>query len=59
MRGSYLDHHLKMKIESILNSLGAKYEKTEDHLIKTVAEELKNKKTVGWFQGRMEFDREP
>ena len=57
MRGSYLGPSFKdEKIESILNSLGAKYEKkTEDHLIKTVAEELKNKKTVGWFQGRMEF----
>ena len=24
-----------------------------------VAQELANSKTVGWFQGRMEFDQEP
>ena len=29
--------------------------KDEDNLITTVADQLKNKKTIGWFQGRMEF----
>ncbi len=57
MKGSYLGPSYKDdQVEKILNSLGAKYEKKdEDSLINTVADHLKNKKTIGWFQGRMEF----
>jgi len=36
--------------------LGAKFEKqNEENLINIIANDLKNQKTVGWFQGRMEF----
>ncbi len=57
MKGSYLGPSFKEnEIENILKTSGAKYEKyKEEDLINTVANELKNKKTVGWFQGRMEF----
>ena len=57
MNGSYLGPSFsENEIENTLKTLGAKYEKqNEEDLIKTVANELKNKKTVGWFQGRMEF----
>ena len=57
MQGSYLgpsfdDDH----IENTLKFLGASYEKlNDDNLLDTVANELSNEKTVGWFQGRMEF----
>ena len=40
----------------MIKNIGAKYEKqNEESLINTIANELKNEKTVGWFQGRMEF----
>ena len=57
MQGSYLGPSFKDdQIEKILNSLGAKYEKKDEaNLISAVAKELNNKKTIGWFQGRMEF----
>jgi len=57
MKGSYLGPSFsENEIENTLKNLGAKYEKqNEENLINTVANELKNKKTVGWFQGRMEF----
>ena len=57
MKGSYLGPSFSNnKIEDILKSLGAKYEKkNEENLINIVANELKNQKTVAWFQGRMEF----
>ncbi len=57
MKGSYLGPSFSEdEIENSLKLLGAKYEKFEDKdLIKTVANELKNEKTIGWFQGRMEF----
>ena len=57
MRGSYLGPNFTNKeIEKSLNSLKAKYEKFEDdRLLSIVAEEIKNEKTVGWFQGKMEF----
>ncbi len=57
MKGSYLGpHFINEDIKRILNSLGAVYEeKNEDNLISLVANELKNEKTVGWFQGKMEF----
>jgi carbamoyltransferase len=57
MKGSYLgpsfsDNH----IENQLKLLNANYEKlTETNLIEKVADELSKEKTVGWFQGRMEF----
>jgi len=41
---------------TIPDDLGAIYEKfTEDELIKITAKELSKEKTIGWFQGRMEF----
>jgi len=57
MRGSYLGPSFgENEIENTLKDLGAKYEKqNEENLINTIANELKNEKTVGWFQGRMEF----
>ena len=57
MRGSYLGPSFNNnEVEVVLKSLGAKYEKqNEEVLINTVANELKNQKTIGWFQGRMEF----
>ena len=36
--------------------LGAKYTKfSENDILKIAAEELSKEKTIGWFQGRMEF----
>ncbi len=57
MNGSYLGPSFtNKKIEENLKNLRAKYiMKNDDDLINTVANELKNQKTVGWFQGRMEF----
>ena len=57
MNGSYLGPSFEEKdIENTLKKLGAVYEKmSEENLINTIANELKNEKTVGWFQGRMEF----
>jgi len=57
MKGSYLgpsfnDDH----IEKELINLKANFKKlSRKDLIETVANELSNEKTVGWFQGRMEF----
>ena len=57
MSGSYLGPSFDNKfIESKLNKLKATYKKFSDNdLIKEVALQLSNQKTVGWFQGRMEF----
>ncbi len=57
MKGSYLGPLFsENQIENALKNLGAKYEKqNEENLINTIANELKNEKTIGWFQGRMEF----
>jgi len=57
MKGSYLGPSFtENEIENTLKNLGAKYEKhNEENLITFIANELKNEKTVGWFQGRMEF----
>ena len=57
MKGSYLGPSFENnQIEKILKSLNAVYKKKDDEdLFKIVANELKNEKTVGWFQGRMEF----
>ena len=57
MKGCYLGPSFKDDhIEKTLTSLGAKFKKyDEENLINVVAEELKSEKTIGWFQGRMEF----
>ncbi len=57
MSGSYLGPSFNStEVENTLNSLGAKYEKYDDeNLISLIASELEKEKTVGWFQGRMEF----
>ena len=57
MQGSYLGPSFSNnEIENILKNLGANYEKhNEENLISIVADQLKNEKTIGWFQGRMEF----
>ena len=57
MRGSYLGPSFdNNEIEKKLKSMNAKFIKLEDEkLIETVSKELSNEKTVGWFQGRMEF----
>ncbi len=57
MRGSYLGP--KYNDEKILNSLknlNAKFKHCDyKEIIETTAKELSENKTVGWFQGRMEF----
>ena len=57
MRGSYLGPQFDEKaIEKSLNKLGAKYTKySSENLVEKIANELKDEKIVGWFQGRMEF----
>jgi len=57
MLGSYLGPSFNnSQTENSLKSLGATYEKrSEEDLISLIAKELDNGKTVGWFQGRMEF----
>ena len=57
MKGSYLGPSFDdQQVENTLKSLNAKYERhSEENLISLIANELKNEKTVGWFQGRMEF----
>jgi len=57
MKGSYLGPSFNdEEVENSLKLLNASYEKkNEDELINLVANELYNEKTVGWFQGRMEF----
>ncbi len=57
MKGSFLGPSFKdNEVENVLKSLGAKYEKfDEEKLTNKIAEELKNQKVIGWFQGRMEF----
>ena len=57
MQGSYLGPSFKDdQVENTLKSLNAKYKKySEDNLINIIAEKIKNEKTIGWFQGRMEF----
>ncbi len=57
MKGSYLGPQFSEKhIEEQLNQLKAKYnKKSSDEITSIVANELSNSKTVGWFQGRMEF----
>ena len=57
MQGSYLGNHFSQKeIKKILNEIGARYtEMDEDEIIEKTAKEISEKKSVGWFQGRMEF----
>ena len=57
MHGSYLGPKFANdQIESKLKSLNAKYKKySEDETISLTAKELAKEKTIGWFQGRMEF----
>ena len=57
MRGSYLGPRFsENEIEKYFNSIGASYEKlSEEKLIEITAQELSKEKTIGWFQGKMEF----
>jgi len=57
MQGSYLGPNFtEDEIEKELIKLGANFEKlSENNLLKVTAEELSKEKTVGWFQGKMEF----
>ena len=57
MQGSYLGPSFNNdEIEETLKTLGAIYEKmSEESLLKIAAQKLSEEKTLGWFQGRMEF----
>ena len=57
MKGSYLGPKFENKvIEEKLQLLNAVYKKlSSKEVITLIAKELSNEKTVGWFQGRMEF----
>ena len=57
MKGSYLGPKFDNdQIEKELIALKANYKKhNKDETISLTAKELANEKTVGWFQGRMEF----
>jgi len=57
MKGSYLGPKFENSIiEKELLSIGANFQKkSEDELLNILANELSKEKTVGWFQGRMEF----
>jgi len=57
MQGSYLGPSFNdNEIEVKLKDLEATFEKfSEEELLKITAEELSKEKTVGWFQGKMEF----
>ena len=57
MNGAYLGPKFDEKIiEKKLNELNGNYnKKTSNEISIIVAKELSNSKTVGWFQGRMEF----
>ena len=57
MQGSYLGPSFsETEIEKNLSSLGAVYEKfSEEKMLEIIARELSEKKTIGWFQGKMEF----
>ena len=57
MNGSYLGPKLENNvIEDKLRNLKANYKKQKpSEIISITAEELSKEKTVGWFQGRMEF----
>jgi carbamoyltransferase len=57
MKGSYLGPSFTNNfIEEKLKNLKAKYKKEDSKdIISIAAKELSNEKTLGWFQGRMEF----
>ena len=57
MKGSYLGPSFNdQEIENKLKSINATFTKLDNNeLIQTIAHELSMEKTVGWFQGRMEF----
>ena len=57
MKGSYLGPNFNENIiESKLKELKAVFKKqNKNEIISLTAKELSNSKTVGWFQGRMEF----
>tara|TARA_B100000686_G_scaffold350949_1_gene448322 strand:+ start:935 stop:2773 length:1839 start_codon:yes stop_codon:yes gene_type:complete len=57
MQGSYLGPSFdNNEIEKKLSQLGATYTKfSEEDLLRITAEELSKEKTIGWFQGKMEF----
>jgi carbamoyltransferase len=57
MKGSYLGPKFENNlIEKELENLQAVYEKKKSsEIIEMTAKELSKEKTVGWFQGRMEF----
>jgi carbamoyltransferase len=57
MQGSYLGPSFdNNEIEKTLGIIGATYEKfSDDKLLEITAQELSRGKTVGWFQGKMEF----
>jgi len=57
MKGSYLGPKFEnTEIKNELNLLKANFKEfKEDELIEIVANELNKEKTIGWFQGRMEF----
>jgi len=57
MRGAYLGPKFENSaIEKELISIGANFQKkSEEELLNILATELSKEKTVGWFQGRMEF----
>ena len=57
MKGSYLGPKYENDfIEERLKSLKARFKKYDkDNIISITAKELASEKTVGWFQGKMEF----
>ena len=57
MKGSYLGPSFSNnEIEKSLISLKANFEKLSDqNLLEITAKELAKEKTIGWFQGKMEF----
>ena len=57
MKGSYLGPSFtNHEVENELYFLKAKFKKlSTNDLIETAANELSKEKTIGWFQGRMEF----
>ncbi len=57
MQGSLLGPYFKNdEIEKKLNLLGAKFKREDDdNLFNIIVDKLTNNKTIGWFQGKMEF----
>ena len=57
MQGSFLGPRFNDdEVEKELNTLGANFSKySEDDLLEITSNELSKGKTIGWFQGRMEF----